>query len=320
MFSCFLSGGHNRGYQNQAETKGLPELLPAQAWHLLHWGHATAARAAESVRAPSPSRGAGRAEEDRRRGPFTGAVGCPWTPCPGVRPGDLSTGTQPCPAHRGPGLPLRRREAAGAGGRDPPRVCRSSGRSRPGRTGPARQVGLRAAKPSPLGSGWAGRAGGPGASPAGSRGTGETFLPGGGEAPAATEASSAGMGPDALQLRTYGGAAAAALLLCAVCVLCRRKRYQGGGARGRRRIPARPRRGSGAARRESRRRAVHWAARPSARPSAPGSPISARRRRHRPAGPGVVGPRGMAAGGPPLRMGRARRPRGPGARRSAGLW
>ncbi|KAM6125844.1 LOW QUALITY PROTEIN: cytochrome P450 7B1 [Pterocles gutturalis] len=32
------------------------------------------------------------------------------------------------------------------------------------------------------------------------------------------------MGPDALQLGTYGGAAAAALLLWAVCVLCRRKR------------------------------------------------------------------------------------------------
>ncbi|XP_064909733.1 cytochrome P450 7B1 [Columba livia] len=151
----------------------------------------------------------------------------PLDPLPRCPSWDLSTGTQPCPAHRRPGLPLRRREAAGAGGRDPPRVCRSSGRSRPGRTGPARQVGLRAAKPSPLGSGWAGRAGGPGASSAGSRGTGETFLPGGGEAPAATEASSASMGPDALQLRTYGGAAAAALLLCAVCVLCRRKRKTG---------------------------------------------------------------------------------------------
>ncbi|XP_068252997.1 LOW QUALITY PROTEIN: cytochrome P450 7B1 [Nyctibius grandis] len=120
-----------------------------------------------------------------------------------------------------------------AGGRDTPRAGRSPGRSRPGRTGTARQVRLRAAKPSPLGFGVGGEgAGRAGASPAGSGRTGETFLPGGGEAPggeapAAAEASGAGMGPDTLQLGAYGGAAAAALLLWAVCVLCRRKRKTG---------------------------------------------------------------------------------------------
>ncbi|XP_038018229.1 cytochrome P450 7B1 isoform X2 [Motacilla alba alba] len=151
-------------------------------------------------------------------------------PFPGLRPGTFPPHRSLFPASRRRGLPLRRRrEAAGAGGRDPPRAGRSPGRSRPGRTGPARQVRLRAAKPSPLGSGWAGRDGRPGASPAGSGRTGETFLlgGGGGEAPAAAEASAASMGPDTLPLGTYGGAAAAALLLWAVCVLCRRRRKTG---------------------------------------------------------------------------------------------
>ncbi|XP_074879462.1 LOW QUALITY PROTEIN: cytochrome P450 7B1 [Buteo buteo] len=143
-----------------------------------------------------------------------------------MAPGSPSPRSVPGPSRR-TGASPRKPEAAGAGGRDPPRSARSPGRSRPGRTGPARQVRLRAAKPSPLGSGWAGRAGRPGASPAGSGRTGETFIPGDGEAPAAAEASAAGMGPDALQLGTYGGAAAAALLLWAVCVLCRRKRKTG---------------------------------------------------------------------------------------------
>lgn len=227
---------------------------------------------------------------------------------PGLRPGTFPPHQSLFPTSRRLGLPLlRRREAAGAGGRDPPRAGRSPGRSRPGRTGPARQVRLRAAKPSPLGSGWAGRDGRPGASPAGSERTGETFLPGG-EAPAAAEASTASMGPDTLPLGTYGGAAAAAtLLLWAVYVLCRRRRYRGGGRPPHSCTAGPGERGCGRARR---RRAAHWAALLSARPSAQGRPISA-------AGPGAAALR-MAAlrdGGPPGMAAPSRWPGWRGGRR-----
>ncbi|KAM9643553.1 cytochrome P450 7B1 isoform 3-T4 [Morphnus guianensis] len=123
-------------------------------------------------------------------------------PPPGGRGGGRAGATLPAP-----GAPR------GGAGRVAPGPLAKSGSERP--------------NPAPWARGGRGRAGRPGASPAGSGRTGETFIPGNGEAPAATEASAAGMGPDALQLGTYGGAAAAALLLWAVCVLCRRKRKTG---------------------------------------------------------------------------------------------
>lgn len=75
---------------------------------------------------PSPSgvrgglKGDGRTGAACRRGGMT-----PGPPLPALRPGTFPPHGSLFPARRRPGLPLRRREAAGAGGRDPPRAERS---------------------------------------------------------------------------------------------------------------------------------------------------------------------------------------------------
>lgn len=192
----FQQGTHTGSlYQNQAEVTGLPEPLPAQAERRWHRGHAIAAPPPEPRPAgdTEPLRGAGRAErgwEDGGRFPARwDDPGTPPSPLSALGPFHRTAAFSPHAESRGfPSAAGRPRGRAGA--TLPAPSARSPGRSRPGRTGPARQVRLRAAKPSPLGSGWAGRTGRPGASPAGSGRTGETFLPGGGgggEAPAATE-------------------------------------------------------------------------------------------------------------------------------------
>lgn len=232
--SCFLSRGHTSGVRTKTKrrSKGCHSRRPPKPRTVCAADRRSPARGRlrRGHRGPPGLRGG--LKGIGGRGPLSGAVGWPRDPPPRAPSRDLSAASEPLPASRR--LPLRRREAAGAGGRARPSPLRAlpgeepagSHRARSPSPAPSGQT-----QPPGLGVGGGGPAGRAGASPAGSGRTGETFIPGDGEAPAATEASAAGMGPDALQLGTYGGAAAAALLLWAVCVLCRRKRYRGGGGR-----------------------------------------------------------------------------------------
>lgn len=310
--SCFLSRGHTSGVRTKTKrrSKGCHSRRPPKPRTVCAADRRSPARGRlrRGHRGPPGLRGGLKGVGGR--GPLSGAVGWPRDPPPRAPSRDLSAASEPLPASRR--LPLRRREAAGAGGRARPSPLRAL----PGEE-PAGSHRARSPSPAPSGQTQPPGLGVGGGGPAGRA----PLLQGaGGRAKLSSPATARHQRPPRRALPawaptrcSWAPTAGRPPPPCSSgpCACSAGGRGTGaaggGGAGGGRRIPSRPRRGSGAARREPRRRAAHWAALPSARPSAPGSPISARRRRRR-AGlggaPGDGGPRPPAAaeagGGAPV--------------------
>lgn len=105
-----------------------------------------------------PLPGCGRLKKIGGRGPFTGAVGCPWTPCPGVRPGTSPPEPSRVPHTEGRGFPSAAGKPRGRAGATLPASVAPRGGAGRVAPGPLAKSGSEQPNPAP----WArGGRGGP---------------------------------------------------------------------------------------------------------------------------------------------------------------